>query len=182
MELPEFKPWPSIPRLKRGCVITEKIDGTNAQVYVCEDGTVWAGSRNRWVTPENDNYGFARWVSQNVEELRKLGPGAHYGEWWGPGIQRRYSTFENRFSLFNTSRWNAAHEDFPKCCHVVPVLYAGDFTATVVDEVMEKLRSDGSVASPGFMNPEGIVVYLTAARQMFKVTLDGDGHKTAKAA
>jgi len=36
------------------------------------------------------------------------------------------------------------------------------------------LRTIGSVAAPGFMDPEGIVVYLSAARSMFKVTLKGD--------
>jgi hypothetical protein len=178
MEAPKFEPWPSIPRLKRGCVITEKIDGTNAQVYVCEDGQIWAGSRNRWVTPESDNYGFARWVQEHAEELKALGPGSHYGEWWGAGIQRRYGLTERRFSLFNTSRWGGENKDRPACCGVVPVLYAGDYTATIVDEVMEKLRAEGSVAAPGFMNPEGVVVYLPAARAMFKVTLDGDGHKS----
>ena len=29
--LPEFKPFEKIARLNRECVITEKIDGTNAQ-------------------------------------------------------------------------------------------------------------------------------------------------------
>jgi hypothetical protein len=43
--LPEFKRFDGIPRLFRECVITEKIDGTNAQVYVGEDSTVAAGSR-----------------------------------------------------------------------------------------------------------------------------------------
>ena len=26
----DFEPWPKTPRLRRDCVITEKIDGTNA--------------------------------------------------------------------------------------------------------------------------------------------------------
>ncbi len=178
-QLPEFKPWPSIPRLKRGCVITEKIDGTNAQVWISDDlATVAAGSRNRWITPEADNYGFARWVEQNADELKRLGPGHHYGEWWGAGIQRGYHLAERRFTLFNSSLWKA--DNCPACCSVVPVLYAGDYTATVVDEVMQALTEMGSRVSPGFMNPEGIVVFLPAAKQMFKVTTGGDGHKGAK--
>lgn len=62
-----FEAFPKIPRLKRGCVITEKIDGTNACVYVGEDGLVLAGSRSRWVTPEADNFGFAAWVRDHEE-------------------------------------------------------------------------------------------------------------------
>lgn len=39
--------------------LTEKIDGTNAQVYIADDGRVVAGSRTRWISPEDDNFGFA---------------------------------------------------------------------------------------------------------------------------
>lgn len=179
---PEFKAFDKIQRLKRGCVITEKIDGTNAQIWISDDGAeIHAASRNRWITPEDDNCGFAKWVEENKAELLKLGPGHHYGEWWGAGIQRRYGLTEKRFSLFNTGRWSNP-EDRPACCHVVPVLYAGNFDSTTVNEVLEGLRLNGSAAAPGFMDPEGVVVFMTAGRQLYKVTLDGDGHKGEKAA
>ena len=91
MTIPVFEAFPSIPRLKRNCVISEKIDGSDAQVYVGEDGLVLAGSRNRWLTVESDNFGFAAWVKAHEDELRTgLGPGRHFGEWWGAGIQRPY--------------------------------------------------------------------------------------------
>ncbi len=171
----EFESFQSIPRLKRNCVISEKIDGTNAQVFIADDGTGLAGSRTRWITPEADNFGFAAWVKEHEDELRALGPGRHYGEWWGAGIQRRYGIAEKRFSLFNSGRWSSER---PACCHVVPVLYAGVFSSTVVDEVLAKLAAEGSVAAPGFMKPEGVVVYVPAAKHLYKVTLDGDGHKS----
>ena len=41
-ELPPFEAFESIARLSRNCVISEKIDGTNAQVCVLEDGRVLA--------------------------------------------------------------------------------------------------------------------------------------------
>ena len=34
----EFQPFPKIPRLSREIVITEKIDGTNAQILITDDG------------------------------------------------------------------------------------------------------------------------------------------------
>lgn len=180
--LPEFVPFSSIPRLRRECVITEKVDGTNAQVWISDDlQTVAAGSRNRWITPDDDNYGFARWVAEHADNLRSLGPGHHYGEWWGAGIQRRYGLTEKRFSLFNTSRWGeggAQAEQKPSCCHVVPVLYRGPFSDAALDACVGLLRG-GSKAAPGFMNPEGVIVYLSAYRQLYKYTLDGDGHKGA---
>lgn len=169
----EFKEFQKIPRLKRQVVITEKIDGTNACVIVSEDGTALAAqSRSRLITPEDDNYGFAQWAQDHTEELLKLGPGHHYGEWWGAGIQRRYGLTEKRFSLFNTGRWTPENPNLPKCCHVVPVLYTGDLSG--VDESLNLLRTQGSMAAPGFMNPEGIVVYHSASRSLYKVTLEKD--------
>jgi len=170
----EFKPFPKIPRLRRSVIITEKIDGSNAIIHITEGGVVLAGSRTRWITPERDNYGFARWVKEHEEELRTgLGEGTHYGEWWGLGIQRGYGLTEKRFSLFNTHRWRENNPP-PSCCGVVPVLYAGQQGDTAVGETLDRLRREGSVAAPGFMNPEGIVVFHSAASQLFKVTLDND--------
>jgi hypothetical protein len=173
-----FVEFPKIARYNRNIVITEKIDGTNAQVYINDTGDkVFAGSRNKWISVEDDNYGFARWVSENKEELLKLGPGSHFGEWWGAGIQRRYGLQEKRFSLFNTARWNAENPP-PSCCHVVPVLANGLITEVDVHAVLKQLKEKGSVAAPGFMEPEGIVVYHVPSRNLYKMTLDkNDEHK-----
>lgn len=183
--MPKFVEFPKIARLRRECVITEKLDGTNAAVHIVQgepdtpnfvarvDGfTLYAQSRNRFIVPGSDNYGFAAWVRDNASELVKLGPGCHFGEWWGKGVQRGYGLMERRFSLFNTARWKP--DNLPACCHVVPVLYAGKFSTDVVESVLDELRKNGSWAAPGFKSPEGVVVYLPAARQLFKVTLEHD--------
>lgn len=171
-----FEPFEKMARLSRGCVITEKLDGTNAQVFIHEDGlTIQAGSRNRWITPTDDNYGFAGWVDRNCAELLKLGPGRHFGEWWGSGIQRRYGLTgdDKRFSLFNTGRW-LTNPDLPACCHVVPLLYAGVFNDTAVETMINTLAANGSAAVPGFMDPEGVVVFHSASRTLFKKTIKND--------
>lgn len=170
----EFETFDKIARLSRGCAITEKIDGTNACIAISEDGGFFVGSRSRWITPEDDNFGFARWAYERKESLLALGPGRHFGEWWGSGIQRGYGLQkgEKRFSLFNTSRWIATAP--PACCLVVPVLYTGIFTSTAVDDALELLRTQGSQAAPGFMKPEGVIVYQSAGRVYFKKTLDKD--------
>lgn len=171
----EFEPFPKIPRLNRGMVVTEKIDGTNAAVIITEDGEVGAQSRKRLITPDADNYGFARWVHDNAESLAAtLGPGRHFGEWWGAGIQRRYGLSEKRFSLFNTSRWSAADLAAVPQLGVVPVLAAGNFNHDTITESVRVLGEEGSAAAPGFMDPEGVVVFLSAARQFFKVMLKND--------
>ena len=168
----EFVKFPKIPRLNREIIITEKIDGTNAQIYITEEGELLTASRNRWITPENDNAGFAKWANENKEELMKLGPGRHYGEWWGQGIQRNYGATEKYFSLFNVNRWTS--EPKPDCCLMVPVLYVGAFTTEAIENTLERLRTDGSIAKKGYMNPEGIIIFHTALNGYFKVTLEND--------
>ena len=188
----EFHGFGKIARLDREIIITEKIDGTNAQVYITYDDphagdscvarvltevgplAIYAGSRNRWITQFDDNYGFAEWVAANALQLAQLGPGRHFGEWWGRGIQRGYGATGRYFSLFNTSRW--AHE-VPTCCKVVPVLYQGNFTQENIERALGRLIGEGSVAAPGFMNPEGVVIYHTASNTLFKKTIGNDGPK-----
>jgi hypothetical protein len=168
----EFEEFPKMARLSREIIITEKIDGTNAQILITEDGHIFAGSRNRFITPGDDNFGFAAWVDAHaVELIAGLGVGRHFGEWWGQGIQRAYGLTEKRFSLFNVSRW---YEERPNCCHVVPILYRGVFDTDEINKVLDRLAAGGSIASPGFMKPEGIVVFHTAANMGFKKTLEKD--------
>jgi len=207
----KFIPFPKMARLSREVVITEKIDGTNAQILVldlpddeemptgtpiiavCGRRLIYAGSRNRWLTPSNDNHGFATWVQDNAEELAKLPVGRHFGEWWGSGIQRGYglSKGEKRLSLFNVQRFHLHGQppkiemtedprvfkesiELPRCVSLVPVLYQGVFDTTVADRVCDQLRDGGSHASPFFMDPEGVIVYHVAAGVGFKKTLVND--------
>jgi hypothetical protein len=169
----EFEGFPKIYRLTRPVIVSEKIDGTNAQICITEDGGFFCGSRTRWITPENDNYGFSAWALENKAELLKLGVGRHFGEWWGRGINRGYGLTERRFSLFNTAKWS---DDSlrPACCHVVPVLYEGLFDTIMINDTVGQLRAYGSVAAPGFMRPEGIVCYHVQGNFSLKKTLERD--------
>ena len=171
-----FHAFPKMGRLYRDITITEKIDGSNGQILIEDDGSITAGSRQRWITPgkSTDNFGFARWVEENHDDLLKLGPGRHFGEWWGVGIQRSYDLHERRFSLFNP-RW--ATEPRPDCCHVVPVIYRGPYSDRAIETAAQHLRDNGSMAAPGFSNPEGIIIFHEGGHVGFKHTFDGDGHK-----
>ena len=192
----EFIRFPKIARLSRECIITEKIDGTNAQILITEDGQFLTGSRNRWITPRYDNYGFAAWAMAHKDELMELGVGRHFGEWWGAGIQRTYGLTEReiRFSLFNVSRWclhgqipqeiSTADDSelvmqdvLPACVGLVPVLYRGVFSTEACENALNYLREHGSVAAPGFKNPEGIVCFHVAGNVGFKKTFGNDGGK-----
>jgi hypothetical protein len=199
----EFKEWPKTPRLFREIVVTEKLDGTNAAVQIIpvasldrittEDGelieffdpqpiavvdgfAVYAQSRNRLIFPgkTTDNYGFAGWVENNAASLvEDLGEGIHYGEWWGQGIARKYGATVKTFSLFNTARYADVTFTTPNL-DVVPVLYEGANNTAAIEAALTLLGAGGSIASPGYMNPEGVIVFHSASRQVFKVTLDAN--------
>lgn len=196
----EFVEFPKMPRLSRLCIITEKIDGTNAQIHITDNGEFLVGSRTRYITPEQDNHGFAAWAIAHRDELMTLGPGRHFGEWWGSGIQRGYGLpkGEKRFSLFNVSRW-ALHgtsperiksadpriekyqDVLPECVGLVPQLGWCNLDSGLIGHALEALREKGSQAAPGFMSPEGIVVFHVAGNVGFKKTIDKDDEPKSKA-
>jgi hypothetical protein len=166
-----FEEFPKISRLSREVIVTEKIDGTNAQIIITEDGRIGAASRSRIITPDDDNFGFAAWVEENRDELLQLGHGRHFGEWYGQGIQRKYGLDEKRFALFNVSRWG---QERPACCHVVPTLWQGNYDDMCLNVILHDLANKGSMAVPGFMKPEGVVIYHIASRTLFKKTIEKD--------
>lgn len=194
----EFQEFPKMARWSRDVIVTEKIDGTNAAVVVVArygypaEGAIWQGdglaiyaqSRTRFITPADDNFGFARWVVEHAEELAGLGVGRHFGEWWGKGIQRGYGVDDKRFSLFNVGRWfdpkDCDAEDIaeraavPACCRVVPILAKGPNEPGLIGACIDLLIKHGSYASPGFMNPEGVVLFHTAGNIGFKKTIHKD--------
>jgi hypothetical protein len=71
---------------------TVKLHGSNGAIGIDDDGNVWTQSRNRILTPEDDNAGFARFVSDLDDEVFNLMK-AHgiviYGEWCGGSIQKK---------------------------------------------------------------------------------------------
>lgn len=207
--MPLFEEFKKIPRYRQNLCITEKIDGTNAQVHIqvlenlsnfdimkknlyCigtwfDEGLphlMFAGSRNRWIAPENtpgldkgcDNYGFAGWVKENFDDLKSLGEGSHYGEWWGGKIGRKYGRAEKTFSLFNAIRWNPNNPNKPDCCGVVDII---DTTDPV--EAMMELKDNGSMIltddGSRFQNPEGIIIYHPGSKSYFKQTFEYDKGK-----
>lgn len=183
----DFMHYPKIPRAANvKCTFTEKIDGTNAQLYIGPDGAFMAGSRNRWIAntgnERDDNFGFARWADENRELLKRLGPGRHFGEWWGAGIGRRYGLNERRFWLFDRSYWTPEElavrglDAIGVGCVPILATCAIDSLAGTMAYVENQLRTHGSTAVPGWTQPEGYVVELPGGLN-FKVTDNGNKHK-----
>lgn len=190
---PEFCSFSKIARFSRRAVITEKIDGTNGLIHITADKQMFVGSRNLWITPDKDNAGFARWAYEHEADLQSFGPGFHFGEWWGKGIQRNYGLTEKRFSVFNTERWclygttpkrvitgdpriEKYQQPLPTCVGLVPVLWEGNFEEVnaAISYTMNRLAMLGSVAAR-FDKPEGIVICHVQSGHLFKKTLEGDG-------
>lgn len=100
---------------------TVKLHGTNAGIRY-KDGKATAQSREREITVDSDNYGFARWVEENQQELldffsllfldREVTDCTVYGEWCGKGIQQTVaiSTIDNKIFVpfaiqFDSEDW-----------------------------------------------------------------------------
>ena len=174
----EFEAWPKIPRAILGdCVMTNKMDGTNACVIIEGGVIVGVQSRKRMLNvgkdpetkQERDNYGFASHVVHNKETFLALGEGRHYGEWAGEGIQKNpHDLTGKQFFLFNTLRWGV-HNPPPKGIQVVEVLHHGEYTRQTVDDVMNDLL-DRSVTEG--WKAEGIVVYFPKIKAMEKHTFE----------
>lgn len=197
----DFLKWPSIPRLsKETMTVTEKIDGTNSairirpfdetvdnseaigEIFLGEGPvyTVWVQSRNRFISPgkSTDNAGFAGWVNDNLDQLvTVLGPGDHYGEWWGSGVQRGYNQKDKHFSLFNARRWlELLHTIEPYeglNLHTVPLLYTGQYDGAKVQELRQNLIDNGTTLTKNF-RAEGMVVELREIGAKYKVLCEND--------
>lgn len=171
MTVHQFTSFGKIPRWTNTTMtVTEKIDGTNAAIYLDDDGNIVCQSRKRIITPDDDNFGFATWAYGMHDALwGLLGPGLHFGEWYGKGIQRGYGLDEKRFALFNTHR----HADLAQRktdlgltfdlsnVETVPVLYEGPLRTDYLETVITALAFSGSRAVPGWMDVEGAMAYLS---------------------
>jgi hypothetical protein len=190
-----FIKWPSTPRWHKGITITEKIDGTNACIRIL-DGTVTTQSRKRLITPEDDNFGFAKWAYDNAGALTDvLGYGVHFGEWFGEGIQKNPLGIEGkRFAHFSPWKYNEVEQERIResgLVEFVPVLFEGQADYNVIPNIIEGLELYGSrvagakLVSQGYAHEpdeyaraEGIIVWHRETQQKYKILLDNDAvHK-----
>ncbi len=170
----DFKSFPSIPRLERInpiLTITQKLHGTNACIH--RDGDkLRAGSRNRWLTVEKDNYGFAKWVEDNTSMLLEVLPlaGTFYGEWCGPGINSGEGLTERTFVPFDLEIVEIAEGAPSPGLRNLPVLYSGPWSEQAIMLAEFDLKRHGSALVPGYMHVEGMVLKFLGQR--IKVVFD----------
>lgn len=187
-----FIKWPSTPRFHKGLTITEKIDGTNACIRIL-DGAVTTQSRKRLITPEDDNFGFARWAYDNAGALTDvLGYGVHFGEWFGEGIQKNPLGIEGkRFAHFSPWKFNDDQKERiaeSGLVEFVPVLFEGQADYLTIPTVIQDLEYSGSRVvgavqkfAPAIRraaDAEGIIVWQRESQQKYKILLKQDAiHK-----
>jgi hypothetical protein len=193
----EFKSFDKISKYSPlKMTITQKIHGSNAQIVITPiyvEGIVepvsydvQAGSRNRWIYPGDDNFGFAAYVEANKAEIvEKLGPGTHFGEWAGPGINSGEGLTEKTFIIFNHKRFPVLRP-LPPQMKTIPVLYEGHYSEGIIKQTAFDLKLKGSHLVSGFMRPEGMVIEISGQR--YKYVFDpeetmwtkGDGRKVER--
>jgi hypothetical protein len=108
----EFRKYQHIERLETDetdgiligmCYVFPKIDGTNSQLWW--DNGLQSGSRNRHLSPDNDNQGFCKWALQQknfIDFFIEYPEYKLFGEWLVPHTLRTYENSAwNKFYVFD---------------------------------------------------------------------------------
>ena len=198
-----YASFPSIERLENiYCVISEKVDGTNSLIEINEvfpvgepkEIQVRFGSRNRYITFNNDNAGFANFFrhyearfkdvaadiilkelevsGETLTECQEQYPLRIYGEWFGSGIQRGYGLKDKFFMPFSTFYAEKLIEYQVPNIIKPNIMYTGKFSQEIADICMQTL-TNGSLVIPEFKRPEGIVIHFPKYNLRLKQTFEG---------
>lgn len=153
------------------CHVFYKIDGTNASIWMEDDGSIGCGSRNRELSLNSDNAGFCQWVMHNrskFENLFKetLDDVTLYGEWLVPHSLKTYREEAWRdFYVFDVvdSRGNhVAYDDYKPALDHFGINYIPPI-ATIKNPTEEQLsrfleKSGDFLIKDGMGKGEGIVI------------------------
>lgn len=148
------------------CYVFPKIDGTNSQLWM-DNGVLFAGSRNRQLSMDNDNAGFFAWAFEqhNIHAFFAKYPNLRlYGEWLVPHTLRTYQkTAWNNFYVFDVIDGEnyIPYEDYkvildefaieyiPPICKVANPTY---------ERLIDQLEKNGYLIEDGQGTGEGIVI------------------------
>lgn len=149
------------------CSIQPKIDGTNAVVWLGEDGKVHAGSRKRDLTLEKDNAGFYASIllDKNIRRYLEEHPDHYlYGEWLVPHTIRYYNPDAwNRFYVFDVfieGRGYIPYSEYAPVLDDYGISYIPELKvidSPSMDDLMECLK-EAKFLIPDDKMSEGIVI------------------------
>ena len=173
------------------CFVFPKIDGTNASVWLGDDGLVRAGSRTRQLSIGSDNAGFYAWVSQQDNLIAYLNANpTHrlFGEWLVPHTLKTYRKDAwRRFWIFDVQTDDGTYISYDTYSpelekfgldYVVPMFKAENIHLEYLLRALEQntfLIDEGSGFGEGvvvknydFINRHGETVWAKVVRQAFK--------------
>ena len=173
------------------CFVFPKIDGTNASVWLGDDGTIRAGSRTRELSLDADNAGFLAWVQQqdNLKAYLAANPTHRlFGEWLVPHTLKTYRKDAwRRFWIFDVQADDGTYLSYDiynvylekyGLDYVVPMFRAENIHFKYLLEALKKntfLIEEGSGLGEGvvvknydFTNRYGRTVWAKVVRQEFK--------------
>ena len=176
------------------CHVFPKIDGTNASVWLGNDGLIKAGSRTREITLNADNAGFCKWVTENTAEFANFFQ-AHpnftiHGEWLVPHTLRTYREEVWRnfyiFDVYSHDLESYLHyDDYSAMCSmylpfpvIAPLEIVSNPTLEHLTGLLDRntyLIADGNgsgegivIKRYGFVNSWGRPVFAKVVRNEFK--------------
>jgi hypothetical protein len=147
--------------------IFPKLDGTNASVWLDDEGNIACGSRNRTLSLENDNAGFMNWAVQQqcFKTYFEFHPtNILYGEWLVPHTLKTYREDCWRrfyvFDVWNSKQWTPYHIYQPDM-----ELYGIEYIPCTVigknisfDQLLEAAKKNTLYINEGQGVGEGIVI------------------------
>lgn len=102
---------------------TVKLHGCNTGIIKTTDGEILTQSKNRLITPDDDHYGFSKFIHDIPKEyilsLFDTLPNANlciYGEWIGPGIHKNCAINKlktKQFVIFSVKNLDTDHYIYP---------------------------------------------------------------------
>lgn len=154
------------------CYVFPKIDGTNASVWLGEDGLVHAGSRKRELALDNDNAGFMNAIvkDERIKTFLKDNPSMRlYGEWLVPHSLKTYRDDAwRKFYVFDVCIGNeeSGLEYLPYPYYsIILQRYGIDYIAPIriirnggLDEFVRCLEQNDYLIKDGAGTGEGIVI------------------------
>lgn len=154
------------------CYIFPKIDGTNACVWLGEDGLIHAGSRNRELTLDKDNAGFYEYISKHDGIAKCLNENPNliiYGEWLCPHSLRTYrDDCWRRFYIFDVIKYSREDDfhylefaEYKELCEKYDLEYIpflSIISNPTYELLMEELNNNDYLIKEGQGIGEGIVV------------------------
>lgn len=112
-----------------------KLHGTNAAIQFDGKGEIKAQKRSDFITPQNDNAGFASYVESLDIVSHPNSPMILYGEWAGPGVQKGDAVSmidEKHFFVFSV--YSVEHDSYITEPHSIESVIVGAFGEDYIDK------------------------------------------------